>query len=249
MKKILIFMIIALSAALSCSNEKTSNTSEQNIKDTIYVGIDADFPPFGYLDNGNIAGFDYDIMNEIAELSGLNAKFTHMQFKGLLPALQAKKIDVIIAGMTVTEERKQFVNFSKPYYISSQVMLVHKDDNSIITFNDLIGKNIGVVIGTTGDTVMSEKEGLNVEKFDTGAAAVLALKSKKIAAVVFDKEPCKNFAKYNDDIKLIESDAIEEDYAIAIRKEDTLLLEKINYGLSQIMTNGTYEKLIEKNFK
>ena len=72
---------------------------------------------------------------------------------------------------------------------------------------------------------------------------------KKIVAVVFDKEPCKNFEKYNDDIKLIESDAIKEDYAIAVRKEDTLLLEKINEGLAQIMTNGTYEKLIEKNFK
>ena len=96
---------------------------------------------------------------------------------------------------------------------------------------------------------MSERTDINVEKFDTGAAAVLALKSKKIAAVVFDKEPCKNFEKYNDDIKLIESDAIKEDYAIAVRKEDTLLLEKINEGLAQIMTNGTYEKLIEKNFK
>lgn len=166
-----------------------------------------------------------------------------------MPALQAKKLDAIIASMTVTEERKQFVNFSEPYYVSSQVMLVHKDDDTIKTFDDLVGKNIGVVIGTTGDTIMSEKEGVNNEKFDTGAAAVLALKEKKISAVVFDKEPCKSFAKYNDDIKLIESDAVEENYAIALRKEDTALLEKINAGLSQIMTNGTYEKLIEKNFQ
>ena len=172
-----------------------------------------------------------------------------MQFNGLLPALQARKLDVIIASMTVTEERKQFVNFSEPYYVSSQVMLVHKDDNTINTFDDLVGKNIGVVIGTTGDTIMSEKDGINNEKFDTGAAAVLALKEKKISAVVFDKEPCKNFAKYNDDIKLVESDAVEENYAIALRKEDTEFLEKINSGLSQIMTNGKYKKLIEKNFQ
>ena len=144
---------------LSCSNN--SKSSQETIKDPIYVGIDVDFPPFGYLDNGNIAGFDYDIMSEALKLAGINGEFVHMQFSGLLPALQAKKI----------------------------------------------------------------------------------------VAVVFDKEPCKNFEKYNDDIKLIESDAIKEDYAIAVRKEDTLLLQKINEGLSQIMTNGTYEKLIEKNFK
>ncbi|WP_157152700.1 basic amino acid ABC transporter substrate-binding protein [Brachyspira murdochii] len=245
MKKILIFMMII--AVLSCSNN--SKSSQETIKDPIYVGIDVDFPPFGYLDNGNIAGFDYDIMSEALKLAGINGEFVHMQFSGLLPALQAKKIDAIVAGMTVTEERKQFVNFTEPYYVSSQVMLVHKDDNTISTFDDLAEKNIGVVIGTTGDTVMSERTDINIEKFDTGAAAVLALKSKKISAVVFDKEPCKNFAKYNDDIKLIESDAIKEDYAIAVRKEDTLLLEKINEGLAQIMTNGTYEKLIEKNFK
>ena len=248
MKKILILiMIISSMIFVSCGN--SSKTSETENK-KIYVGIDVDFPPFGYLDsNGKIGGFDYDIMSEVAKLSGLNVEFTHMQFNGLLPALQARKLDVIIASMTVTEERKQFVNFSEPYYVSSQVMLVHKDDNTINTFDDLVGKNIGVVIGTTGDTIMSEKDGINNEKFDTGAAAVLALKEKKISAVVFDKEPCKNFAKYNDDVKLVESDAVEENYAIALRKEDTELLEKINSGLSQIMTNGTYEKLIEKNFQ
>ena len=149
---------------VSCNSSKTSDASSSNTDKPIYVGIDVDFPPFGYLDNGKIAGFDYDIMNEVAKLSGLNVEFTHMQFNGLLPALQAKKIDVIIASMTVTEDRKQFVNFSEPYYVSSQVMLVHKDDDSIKTFDDLNGKNIGVVIGTTGDTIMTEKEGVNANK-------------------------------------------------------------------------------------
>ncbi|MBW5410696.1 basic amino acid ABC transporter substrate-binding protein [Brachyspira hampsonii] len=247
MKKILILlMVISSIIIMSCGGSKTSETENKQI----YVGIDVDFPPFGYLNSdGQIGGFDYDIMSEIAKLSGLNVEFTHMQFNGLLPALQTKKIDAIIAAMTVTEERKLSVNFSEPYYVSSQVMLVHKDDDTIKTFDDLVGKNIGVVIGTTGDTIMTEKAGVNNEKFDTGAAAVLALKEKKISAVVFDKEPCKNFAKYNEDIKLIESDAVKEDYAIAVRKDDTALLEKINAGLSQIMTNGTYEKLIEKNFQ
>lgn len=251
MKRIIVIFTVVFGLILSCdSNNENSSGNLENTEDKIiYVGIDAAFPPFGYLDNGHIAGFDYDIMSEIAKLTGMKVEFNQMQFAGLLPALQTKKIDVIIAGMTVTEERKQFVNFSETYYVSSQVILVHRDDNSITNFANLEGKNIGTVIGTTGDTIMTENEKVNVRKFNTGAEAVLSLKEKKIDAIVFDKEPCKNFAKYNDEIKLIESDAIQEDYAIAVRKEDTSLLENINKGISIIMTNGTYEKLIDKNFK
>lgn len=252
MKKIIaIFMIIfSLILSLSCNNKTNSSESVENTEDKIiYVGIDAAFPPFGYLDNGNIAGFDYDIMNEIAKLTDMKVEFNQMQFAGLLPALQTKKIDVIIAGMTVTEERKEFVNFSETYYVSSQVILVHRDNNDITNFDNLEGKNVGTVIGTTGDVVMTENEKVNTKKFDTGAQAVLSLKEKKIDAIVFDKEPCKNFAKYNEEIKLIDSDSVQEDYAIAVRKEDTSLLENINRGISIIMTNGTYENLIEKNFK
>ena len=253
MKKITaIFMIIfSLILSLSCNNNKeNSSESVENTEDKIiYVGIDAAFPPFGYLDNGNIAGFDYDIMSEIAKLTDMKVEFNQMQFAGLLPALQTKKIDVIIAGMTVTEERKEFVNFSETYYVSSQVILVHRDNNDITNFDNLEGKNVGTVIGTTGDVVMTENEKVNTKKFDTGAQAVLSLKEKKIDAIVFDKEPCKNFAKYNEEIKLIDSDSVQEDYAIAVRKEDTSLLENINRGISIIMTNGTYESLIEKNFK
>lgn len=252
MKKITaIFMIIfSLILSLSCNNKTNSSESMENTEDKIiYVGIDAAFPPFGYLDNGNIAGFDYDIMSEIAKLTDMKVEFNQMQFAGLLPALQTKKIDVIIAGMTVTEERKEFVNFSETYYVSSQVILVHRDNNDITNFDNLEGKNVGTVIGTTGDVVMMENERVNTKKFDTGAQAVLSLKEKKIDAIVFDKEPCKNFAKYNEEIKLIDSDSVQEDYAIAVRKEDTSLLENINRGISIIMTNGTYENLIEKNFK
>lgn len=251
MKKIIIIFTVIFSLMLSCSNNnENSSDSLENTEDRIvYVGIDAAFPPFGYLEEGNIAGFDYDIMSEIAKLTGIKVEFNQMQFSGLLPALQTKKIDAIIAGMTVTEERKQFVNFSKTYYVSSQVILVHRDDNSIKNFDNLVGKNVGTVIGTTGDTIMTENERVNTKKFDTGAQAVLSLKEKKIDAIVFDREPCKNFAKYNSEIKLIESDTVQENYAIAVRKEDTSLLENINKGISIIMTNGTYERLIEKNFK
>lgn len=247
MKKIFFIFLCFSLLIISCNNN--TNNKEASNEDVLIVGIDAEFPPFGYYEGDEIKGFDYDIINEVAKVSGLNIEITAMKFDGLLPALQTKKIDAIIAGMTVTEERKKFVNFSTTYYVSSQVMLVNEKNDSITNFDNLIGKDVGVVIGTTGDILMTETEGVNTHKFDTGAGAVLALSEDKIDAIVFDKEPCKNFAKYNDGIKLIESDAVEEDYAIAVRKEDTLILDKINEGLSVIMTNGTYEKLIDKNFK
>lgn len=249
MKKIFFLFLCFSLLILSCGNNNNDNKEGSKEEDVLIVGIDADFPPFGYYEGNEIKGFDYDIMNEIAKVSGLNIEITAMKFDGLLPALQTKKIDAIIAGMTVTDERKKFVNFSTTYYVSSQVMLVNEKNDSITNFDNLIGKNVGVVIGTTGDIIMTETEGVNTHKFDTGAAAVLTLAEDKIDAIVFDKEPCKNFAKYNDGIKLVESDAVEEDYAIAVRKEDTLILDKINEGISIIMTNGTYEKLIDKNFK
>ncbi|MEI0611643.1 basic amino acid ABC transporter substrate-binding protein [Brachyspira pilosicoli] len=249
MKKIYFLFLCFSFLILSCGNKNNSDNKEASKEDVLIVGIDADFPPFGYFEGNEIKGFDYDIMNEIAKVSGLNIEIIAMKFDGLLPALQTKKIDAIIAGMTVTEERKKFVNFSKTYYVSSQVMLVNEKNDSITNFDNLIGKDVGVVIGTTGDIIMTETEGVNTHKFDTGAGAVLALSEDKIDAIVFDKEPCKNFAKYNNGIKLVESDAVQEDYAIAVRKEDTLILDKINEGISVIMTNGTYEKLIDKNFK
>ena len=175
MKRIIVIFTVVFGLILSCgSNNENSSGNLENIEDKIvYVGIDAAFPPFGYLDNGHIAGFDYDIMSEIAKLTGMKVEFNQMQFAGLLPALQTKKIDVIIAGMTVTEERKQFVNFSETYYVSSQVILVHRDDNSITNFANLEGKNIGTVIGTTGDTIMTENEKVNVRKFNNVAESVL----------------------------------------------------------------------------
>lgn len=255
MKKItaIFAIILNLILSLSCNNDNNRENLSESLENTedriVYVGMDAGFPPFGYLDNGNIAGFDYDIMSEIAKLTDMKVEFSHMSFAKLLSALQAKKIDVIIAAMTITEERKQFVNFSEPYYVSSQVILVHKYDNSITNFGNLGGKNVGVIMATTGDAIITQNGIVDTKKFNTVADAVLSLKENNIDAIVFDKEPCKSFAKSNPEIRLIESDAIQQNYAIAVRKDDSSLLQNINKGIATIMTNGTYEKLVDKNFK
>ena len=178
-------------------------------------------------------------------------EFVDMAFDGLLPALQAKKIDVIIAGMTATEDRKQFVNFSDPYYESKQTILVHRDNKDIIGFDSLQGKNVGVVLGYTGDLTVSEMSNVNVQRYGATSEAVIALKSQKVDAVVLDSEPAKQYFDKNDDLKLVISltDSVSsEEYAIAMRKEDTELLAQINEALQTIKDNGTYDALISKYF-
>lgn len=217
-------------------------------KERIYVGTNAEFPPFEYLENGKITGFDIELMNEIGKVLNADIKIQDMAFDGLLPALQLKKVDVVIAGMTATEERMKTVEFTQPYYTASQVIIVKEGDNSIKSFEDLKGKRVGVMLGFTGDTVVSEIEGVKIERFNAAYAGIMALKADKADAVVLDSEPAKNYVKQNPGLKLAEADAAKEEYAIAIRKNDKALLEKIEKALTEIKANGTYDKLIEKYF-
>lgn len=240
-KKIIIItslLLISLMAFMSCSKKENK----------LYVGTNAEFVPFEYREGDQIVGFDVDLINEVAKIIKQDIEFVDMAFDGLLPALQSKKIDIIIAGMTATEERKKFVNFSEPYYNSQQSILVHKDNNDIIGFDNLEGKNVGVVLGYTGDLIVSEMSNVNAQKYGATSEAVIALKSKKVDAVVLDYEPAKQYFNQNDDLKLIITDSVNEEYAIAMRKEDTELLKKVNDALNTIKENGTYDMLIEKYF-
>ncbi|TVL67951.1 amino acid ABC transporter substrate-binding protein [Brachyspira hyodysenteriae] len=250
MKKIILIILMILSLLISCkkTSENTPIKNEISTNQYVNVGIYVYDYPFGYLSNGNIGGFDYDLMNEISKISGSNINFIPMSFEELMPALESKKIDAIIAGMTVTDERKQYLNFSDKYYTSSQAVLVKTDNESIQTEEDLIGKKVGVIKGTVADTMISAKEGIDIERFDTGSSIILSLKVGNVDAAIFDKATCDHFVMYDKSIKLADQIKYpEEDYAIAFRKEENIFLNEVNKALSQIMTNGLYNKLIEKH--
>ena len=241
-KKIIIItslLLISVMAFISCSQKENK----------LYVGTNAEFEPFEYRDGDNIVGFDIDLINEIAKIMKQDIEVVDMAFDGLLPALQSKKIDIIIAGMTADEERKKFVNFTDPYYNTKQSILVYNDNTTINSFDDLDGKNVGVVLGFTGDLIVSEMSNVNAQKYGATSEAILALKSKKVDAVVLDYEPAKQYFNQNDDLKLVITDSQNEEYAIAMRKEDTELLKKVNDALNTIKENGTYDMLIEKYFE
>lgn len=217
-------------------------------KEKIYVGTNAEFPPFEYLEDGKITGFDMDLVQEIGKLVDADIKIVDMAFDGLLPALQLKKVDMVIAGMTANEERMKTVSFTQPYYTASQVIIVKEGNTSIKSFDDLKGRRVGVMLGFTGDMVVSEIDGVKMERFNAAYAGIMALKADKIEAVVLDSEPAKNYVAQNKGLILADAEAEEEEYAIAIRKDDKALLEKVEKALSEIKENGTYDKLIQKYF-
>ena len=217
-------------------------------KDKIFVGTNAEFPPFEYLDKGEVTGFDIELVNEIGKVMDADVKVLDMSFDGLLPALQMKKVDLVIAGMTATEERKKTVSFTQPYYTASQVIIVKEGNNSIKSFDDLKGKKVAVMLGFTGDTIVSEIEGVSIERFNAAYAGIMALQADKVEAVVLDSEPAKNYVKQNPGLVLAEADAEQEEYAIALRKNDKALLEKVEKALAEIKANGTYDALIKKYF-
>ena len=216
----------------------------------VYVGTNAEFMPFEYLDKNKIIGFDIDLLDAISKETGLEFKIQDMAFDGLLPALQTKKIDMVIAGMSATPERQKAVAFSKPYFKAKQVVITTPEKaKSLKSFKDLSGKKVGVMLGFTGDTVVSEIKGVKVERFNAAYAAILALSQNKIDAVVLDSEPAKKYTANNKQFVIANIPAEEEDYAIAFRKNDKELINKVNAALDKIKANGEYDKILKKYFK
>lgn len=234
MKKILLTILMVIVGVISTATEK------------LYVGTNAEFPPFEYREKNEIVGFDIELIKEIGKLTGYEIKIVDMNFDALIPSLQLKKIDAIIAGMTATDERKKHINFTKNYYISQQVIV--SVDKPVNKLEELQNKKIGVVLGYTGDTLITAKKGYNVIRYSSTSAAIMALKTKKVDGIILDEEPAIHYAKVNKGLLVNPIDDGKEEYAIAIRKKDKALLDKINEALDTLKTNGTYKKLYDKYF-
>ena len=218
----------------------------------LYVGTNAEFYPFEYLEDGKIVGFDAELIEAIGKKLNKEIIWKNMAFDGLLPALQSKKIDVIIAGMTATPERKKFVNFSDPYFVSNQMIIINTTDEKskdITSYETLPNHSVGVVLGYTGDVAVSKLENIDVQRFNGASEAIMSLISKKVQAVVIDSEPAKNYVKNNKGLKLISTDIAKEEYSIAVSKENKKLAEDINSAYKELVNDGTFEKLITKYFK
>lgn len=237
MKKI-IMTVIALAALFSFSCSKSN--------DVIKMGTNAAFPPFEYTLGTDVVGFDVTVSQLISRDYGKKLKVVDMNFDGLIAALQSGSIDFIAAGMTATEERRKNVDFSEPYYLSKQTIIVKASDKTVASVNDLKGKVVGVQAGTTGELFATEEiEGLNVKSFKTGIDAALALKNGAIEAIIIDELPAQEIVRRNVELKLVEDDFYTDEYAIAVKKGNTELLNSINKTIEKIKADGTYQKLID----
>lgn len=214
---------------------------------TITFGTNAEFPPFEYVTaNGVIGefdGIDMAIAKQIAEDNGMTAAIENMEFDSLLVALQNGQIDAVIAGMTVTDERKEAVDFSAPYYTATQVMIV-KEDSDIASAADMADKKICVVQGYTGEVCVNDM-GYPYEAFKKGTEAVMELVNGKCDVVVIDSATAAKYVGDNEGLKIVEDpDAFaSEEYAIAVQKGNTELLDMINKSIETKLADGTISEL------
>ena len=243
MKNILkVILLISLLAVMSCGKEES---------DVLYVGTNAEYPPFEYLDeNGNVVGFDIDLMNEISKIIGKKIEIKDMTFDGLIPALEAKTIDILIAGITATDSRKKVINFSNPYFESQQAIIVKEDNNIITNFDSLNNTyTVGVVLGYVGDVALTESKKVDkIERFNRTADTIVALQNGKIDAAIMDYPIAVGYIKNNDGLKAIKTDLSIQELCIGFRKEDTKLLEDVNKALDTLKENGKYDELVKKYF-
>lgn len=258
MKKIIIFILFSLISFTACSNNSNANNEEDTItneiqidnnnysNETLKVGIYIyDYP---VLHLTNAGGFDYDLMHEIADASDFEIQFVPMQFSDLIPSLLRDDIDIIIAAMAITEDRKKIVNFSDRYLTAGQSIAVTKENTNITTTNDLVGKTVGVIKDTVSDMILSKMEGIRqIKRFEIAGSAFISLKVESIDAVLIDKLTGINYIRYDNDLQIVDTIEYPEiGYGIAVRKEDNILLDKINSGLKKIKANGTYQKIVDK---
>lgn len=274
MKKVLALVLAALMvfALVACgtsnSDETTtaansessapaseSESTASGDKKTLVMATNATFPPYEYPeDDGSFAGIDVEVAQKIAEKLGMELEIQNVEFGSIIAGVQTGKYDIGMAGITVTEERKESVNFSDTYATAKQVVIV-KEDSAIKSIDDLKGDGsmkFGVQQDTTGDILASatvEKGGYgeeNVISYKAATDTVQALKSGKVDAVIIDNAPAQNFVNSTDGLKILDGTWLDESYAIAIGKDNTDLLEKVNAALKELTADGTIQAIVDK---
>ncbi len=248
MKKTTKFLTMALAMGLAaCALTACGGSSEKDSGNTITFGTNPEFPPFEFVTSngvlGEFDGIDMAIAQRIGADNGMEVKMESMEFDSLLVALQNGQIDAVIAGMTATDERRETVDFSTPYYMATQVMIV-KEDSDIATAADMEDKRICVIQGYTGEVCVQEM-GYTYEAFKKGTEAIMELVNGKCDVVVLDSATAQKYVSDNEGLKIVEdASAFEsEEYAIAVQKDNTELLNKINASIEKMIADGTINEL------
>ena len=249
MKKLVsVLLVAACSVSLvACGGKKEEEKKAEEDK-TLVMATNAEFPPYEYYEGEEVVGIDVDIAKAVAEELGMELKIEDMAFDSVIPAVSSGKADIALAGLTVTDERKENLNFTDTYAKATQVIIV-KEDSAIAGPDDLEGKKIGVQLGTTGDLYASDIKDAEVEQYNKGFEAVQATMQGKIDAVIIDSEPAKEFVEEAEGLKILDEAFTEEEYAIGIAKDNEELLEKVNKALKTLKESGKLDEIVAEYIK
>ena len=242
-----LFILTAVFAG--CGDQKKDAANGEKV---LRVGCNADFAPFEFQgeDSKEYTGFDMDLIRAVGKEMGYKVDIQNVNFDGLIPSMEAGNIDVIISGMTINDERKNKVLFSKPYYQSGLTIVVKGDNDAIKEFKDLDGKKIAVQIGTTGATEAKKIPNAVVKEFNSSADTFMELKAGGVDAVVNDR-PVNDYylAKSGEkNVKRLSEVLTAEDYGIAMSKKNPELAKQIDEALDKLKANGEYDKIYETWF-
>jgi polar amino acid transport system substrate-binding protein len=218
------------------------------------VGTDAAYAPFeSQNEKGEIVGFDIDLVKAVAQKAGIEVKFVNTPWEGIFNTLAQGDRDFLVSSITITDERKQTMDFSSPYFDAQQLMAVRKD-SKIAKFDDLKKLKVGVQNGTTGDEVITKlqgKESTNIKRFESTPLALKELEAGGVDAVVADNGVIVHYVANNSGSNfktLADASFAAEQYGLAIKKGNAELLAKLNKGLADIKADGTYNALYAKYF-
>lgn len=235
----------------AASSEAASETETAELSTVepgkLIMSTNAAFPPYEMTtDSGEFEGIDIETAQAIADKLGLELQIDDMDFDAALLAVQQGKSDMVMAGVTVTDERQNVMDFTDSYATGIQSIIV-KEDSDIASVDDLAGKKIGTQRGTTGYLYCSDDFGdENVVAYDDGLTAVQMLNNGQVDCVVIDNAPAKEFVAANPGLKLLDTAYVEEDYAIGVGKGNTELKDAINIALEELKADGTLQAIVDK---
>lgn len=244
-------LLLMVSLFAGCGKDGSGSAVSTVEKGKLHMSTNASFPPYEMIkDDGSFEGIDVEVADAIAKKLGLELVVDDMDFTAALTAAQNGQSDIVMAGVTVNDERKKVLDFTDSYATGEQVVIV--PEGSDVTMDNLGEKMIGCQKGTTGYIYASdtpENGGYgedHVTGYDNGAMAVEALKGGQVDCVIIDNEPAKAYVAANEGLTILEGNWVTENYAIGMKKGNTQLLDAVNGALKELIEDGTVQKIIDK---
>ncbi|MGN0182259.1 MAG: ABC transporter substrate-binding protein [Candidatus Ornithomonoglobus sp.] len=247
--------VLSLSAVLtgcggSAPADTDTDTADTAGGEVLTMATNAQFPPYEYYEGDKIVGIDAEIAEAIADKLGMTLKIEDVEFDSVLTGVQSGKYDIGLAGITVTPERQQSMDFSDTYATGIQSIIV-PEDSEIKSVDDLLADGaaytVGVQLSTTGDIYATDDFGSDrVQEFQSGADAVAALVAGKIDCVIIDNQPAKSYVAANEGLTILDSAYTEEEYALCTAKGNDELLTKINDAIAELKEDGTIQSILDK---